>query len=63
MFREEFGREITPEDLQADISKIYEEIKNSNLDQGIPLSEAPDLLIEVNQERIYKLCSVGELRR
>ena len=41
MFREEFGREITPEDLQADISEIYEEIKNCNLDQGIPPSEAP----------------------
>ena len=60
---EEFGRELTADDLCADISRIYEEIKTSNLDQGIPLSEAPEILIEVNQERIYRLCSVSKLHR
>ena len=63
MFREEFGRELTADDLCADISRIHEEIKTSNLDQGIPLSEAPEILIEVNQERIYRLCSVSKLHR
>ena len=63
MFRQEFGREITPADLSADISKIYEEIKSANLDQGIPLSEAPEILMEVNSERFYKLCKVAELHR
>ena len=56
MFAEEFGREITPQDLEADIAQIYGELRQANLDQGIPLEDPPEVLIESNRERIYKLC-------
>ena len=42
MFAEEFGREITPPDLEADIAQIYGELREASFDQGIPPGDTPE---------------------
>ena len=44
MFQHENGRELTEEDLRLNVSRICDELKQASLDQGIALSEPPDIL-------------------
>lgn len=45
MFQHENGRELTEEDLKLNVGRICDELKQAGLDQGIALSEPPDILI------------------
>lgn len=62
MFIEENGRPPTPDDLKADLASIWEDLRASGLDRGMPLTDAPDILMEGDMSRIYRLCRVAELR-
>ena len=62
MFIEENGREPTPEDLLPNLAEILHAIQTASLDQGLPLSNPPDILIETWMEKCYRLCRVADLR-
>lgn len=60
MFRHEFGRDLTPNDLRMNRARVYEDLKNADIKYGRPLSEPPDILVE--QSGIYRLAKVIELQ-
>ena len=59
MFRHENGRELTPDDMRLNLAQIYEDLKQANLDQGIPLSKAPEVLLD--DRGTYRLFKLEEL--
>ena len=61
MFHEENGRELTADDLRISLGEIYAQLRAGGMETGIPLSEPPELFIEMNEQKIYKLLSVSEL--
>ena len=60
MFRHEFGRDLTPNDLRMNLARVYEDLKNADIKYGRPLSEPPDILVE--QSGTYRLAKVIELQ-
>ena len=63
MFHEENGREFTADDLRISLSEIYEQLGAGGMETGRPPITPPELFIEMNEQKIYKLLSVSELQR
>lgn len=61
MFREENGRELTQEDMQLSIREIFEEMRSLGLDRGIPLTDAPDILLRMDRSQSFRLFNLTEL--
>ena len=60
MFYEEFGREMTERDLRMSLAEIEQSMRSARIELGIPLSETPPILWEVDESRIYKLLNVKD---
>lgn len=60
IFLEEFGREMTERDLRMSLAEIEESMRSARIELGIPLSETPPILWEVDESRIYKLLNVKD---
>lgn len=61
MFTEENGRPITIDDLKADIGKICADLQTASLDRGMALSSPPELLINIDDNRLHRLIRISEL--
>ena len=61
MFREEHGRDLTPDDMRVCVREIFEEMKSVGLDRGIPLTNAPDVLVSLGRSQAYRLFNFAEL--
>ena len=58
MFRDEFGREMTPQDLEIEISEIYKSICEATIQEGIPLCRPTEPIVQVGSGRLYQKVKV-----
>ena len=51
---------MTERDLRMSLAEIEESMRSARIELGIPLSETPPILWEVDESRIYKLLNVKD---
>ena len=54
MFIDEFGRDLASEDLEIQISEIYESICGATIQEGIPLCRPTEPIVPVGSGRLYQ---------